>query len=115
MRLVLILLALAALPAFALDKAAVEKLAFGDAEERSAAVAALVAEGDPAAVAVLEALAEGELQVAGKRILIVKGEEGSDALTGARVAPLPAEREDVIANNRLRGEIGAALAAFKLL
>jgi urea transport system permease protein len=106
-------------PAWGLDKAAVEKLVFGEADERSAAIAALVAEADPKAVPLLEALSEGGLQTtsekAGKRILIVKGEEATDALTGEIVAPLPAEREDVVANNRLRSEIGGALAAFKLL
>ena len=101
-------------PAAAIDKAAVEKLAFGDAEEKTAAIAALVAEADPKSVALLEALAEGEMQTAGKRVLIVKGEEASDALSVEKVAPLPAEREDVIANNRLRREIEGALAAFKL-
>ena len=118
MRGLFLLLLLAAAPALALDKAAVEKLAFGDAEERSAAIAALVAEGDPKAIPLLEALGEGELQTSekpAKRVLIVKGEEGTDAVTGEKVAPLPAEREDVVANNRLRSEIGAALAAFKLL
>jgi len=116
MRLLLaILLAALAGRAAALDPAAVERLVFGDAEERTAAIAALVKEGDPRAVPLLEALAEGELQVAGKRILIVKGEEATDALSGAKLAALPAEREDVVANNRLRREIAAALAAFKLL
>jgi urea transport system permease protein len=99
----------------AIDKAAVEKLALGDAEERSAAIAALLAEGDPKAAAFLEAVSEGDVQTAGKRVLIVKGEEATDAVTGEKVAPLPAEREDVVANNRLRREIEGALAAFKLL
>ena len=38
----------------ALDKAAVEKLAFGESEERTAALAALVAEADPRAVPLLQ-------------------------------------------------------------
>ena len=59
--LVLALLAAFARPAAALDRDAVEKLAYGDSEERIAAIAALVAEGDPRAVTVLRALAEGEL------------------------------------------------------
>jgi len=101
--------------ASAIDKAAVEKLAFGDAEEKTAAIAALVAEADPRAAALLEALSEGEMQVAGKRVLIVKGEDATDAVSGEKVAPLPAEREEVVANNRLRREIEGALAAFKLL
>ena len=102
-------------PSLALDKAAVGKLATGDADERSAALAALVAEGDPKAVAFLEALAEGDVQTAGERVLIVKGEDATDAVTGQKVTPLPKDREDVVANNRLRREIESALSALKLL
>ncbi len=109
------LLAALASPAGALDRAAVEKLATGDSEEKLEAIGALVAEGDPRAIAVLAALGEGELQVAGKSVLIVKGERGTDALTGAAVAPLPAEREDVVANNRVRGAVTSALAALRLV
>ncbi len=115
MRSFLILLCLAASSAFAIDKAAVEKLAFGDADERSAAVAALVAEADPRSAALLGAVSDGEMQTAGRRVLIVKGELATDASTGEAVAPLPDGREEVVANNRLRREIEGALAAFKLL
>ncbi len=79
------------------------------------AIGALVAEGDPRAAEVLAALADGALQTAGKRVLIVRAGEALDAATGEKVAPLPAEREDVVANNRLRGAIGRALAALKLV
>jgi len=108
------LMAVLAFPAAALDQAAVEKLAFGDTGEKLEAIAALVAEGDPRAAPVLAALADGELQTVGKRVLIVKGETGTDALTGETVTPLPSGREDVIANNRLRREVGSALAALRL-
>ena len=103
------------LPADALDAAAVDKLAFGESDERMEAIAKLVAEGDPRAAEVLKALAEGEIQTAGKRVLIVHGDKAVDALTGAAVSPLPKEREDVVANNRLRAAVGDALAALNLL
>ena len=103
------------LPARALDAEVVRKLAFGDSDEQVAAVAALVAEGDTAAATLLQALANGELQTSAKLVLIVKGEQGVDAMTGQKVDPLPAEREDVAANNRLRRELATALAALKLL
>jgi len=112
---VFLLMLVLARPCFALDAAAVGKLAFGDADERSAALAVLVAEGDPKMIALLEALAAGDVQSAGERVLIVKGDEAADAVTGAKVAPLPKEREDVVANNRLRREIESALSALKLL
>ncbi|MET0680988.1 MAG: urea ABC transporter permease subunit UrtB, partial [Burkholderiales bacterium] len=104
-----------ALPAGALDGTAVEKLATGDSDEKLEAIGALVTEGDPRAIAVLEALGAGELEVAGRRLLIVKGGRATDALTGAAVAPLPADREDVVANNRVRGAATAALAALRLV
>jgi urea transport system permease protein len=99
----------------ALDAEVVRKLAFGESDEQVAAIAALVAEGDAQAAAVLQALADGELQTAGKTVLIVKSGAGADAVTGAKIAVLPAEREDVNANNRLRRELATALAALKLL
>jgi urea transport system permease protein len=113
-----ILLAAAALlarPAAALDAALVEKLGLGDSDEKVAAINALAATGDPKAAELLAALAEGDLQVAGKRVLVVKGDQATDAATGETVAPLPPDREDVVVNNRLRGAIASALAALKLV
>jgi urea transport system permease protein len=101
--------------AFALEPAVVAKLASGESDEQVAAVAALVASGDERAVVVLQALADGEVQVAGKQVLIVKGEEGFDAASGAKVSPLPATREDALVNNRLRRELESGLAALKLV
>src|SRR5262245_61706779 len=101
--------------AMALDPAAVQKLATGDSGEKIEAIGALVAEGDSRAIPVLEALGEGELQTAGKRVLIVKGDRATDALSGGAVTPLPTDREDVVANNRVRGAATAALAALKLV
>jgi urea transport system permease protein len=101
--------------AWALDRAAVETLAFAEGDERIAAIGALLREGDPQAVDLLKALAEGEMQTAGKRVLIVRGEKAVDAVTREVVSPLPPEREDVVANNRLRGAIADALAVLKLL
>jgi urea transport system permease protein len=112
--LLLLLLAVLTRPAWALDGAAVEKLALGDSDEKIAAISSLVAEADPRALVVLEALAAGELRVANKRVLIVSSGEATDAVTGAKVAPLPDGVEDVSVNNRLRSAVQAALAAFGL-
>ncbi|HZE60059.1 MAG TPA: urea ABC transporter permease subunit UrtB [Burkholderiales bacterium] len=98
----------------ALDRDAVEKLAFGEGDERIAAIAALVAEGDAKAVELLKAFAAGDVQTSGKRVFIVRGEKAVDPFTGVESA-LPAERDDVVANNRLRAAIGDALAVLNLL
>ncbi len=63
-----IVLALAgARTVLALDVAAVGKLALGESDEKIEAISALVAEADPRSVPILEALAAGDLQTAGKR------------------------------------------------
>ena len=98
----------------ALDAALVARLAGGDADEKVAAVAAIAASGEARAGRVLKALAEGEMALAGDRVLLVKGEEAEDAITGEKVSPVPQARDDVIANNRLRREIESALAALNL-
>src|SRR4051812_1176325 len=113
--LVMFVLLAVSVPARALDPEIVRKLAFGESDDQVSAVAALVAEGDSQAAMLLQALADGELQTAGKQVLIVKGDSGIDAMTGQKVASLPPEREDVNANNRLRRELATALAALKLI
>jgi urea transport system permease protein len=101
--------------AFSQDSRTIEKLAFGDSDEKVEAIAALVANGDEKSAALLQALAEGELYTSGKRVLIVKGEQASDAVTGQKLAQVPADKEDITVNNRLRRELGAALAALRLV
>jgi urea transport system permease protein len=75
---------------WALDRAQVEKLASDDNDEKIAAIAALVAEGDPKAADVLKQAAEGEIEIDGKKV-------------------------EVVMNNRVRGRIAEALSVLKLL
>ena len=113
-RLVFAALAMSAASAWALPPAAIENLATGDGDEKSAAISEILAAGDDSAAALFQSLLDGEVQFAGKKVLIVKGDAGTDATSGKAVSPLPAEREDVLVNNRLRRELTSALAAMKL-
>ena len=115
--LAIILLALGgfARPAAAIDAAVVGKLAFGESDEKIAAIGALVASGDERALPLLQALADGSVQTSGKRVLIIAGDEAVDAVTGEKIKPLPEEREDIVVNNRLRREIDSALGALRLV
>ncbi|OFZ89557.1 MAG: urea ABC transporter permease subunit UrtB [Betaproteobacteria bacterium RBG_16_66_20] len=90
MRTLLLAFFLAASPALAIDRAALEKLASGDNDEKVEAIGALLAEGDPEAAAVLAKFAEGEVVVDGKAV-------------------------EVVVNNRLRSAVADALAALRLL
>jgi urea transport system permease protein len=99
----------------ALPLQVVHDLAFGEGDERVRAIATLVTSGDPAALPLLQALIDGEVQTVGdKTVLIVTGDQAVDAVTGQAVSPLPESRDDVVVNNRLRRTLAMAIAAFKL-
>jgi len=111
-------LALAALPglAFALPADVVLKLGTGDGDERAEAVRALAATQDPAARKLIEAVLAGQVKASesAKEVLVVVDDKATDAATGAAVAAIPPDAEDLVVNNRLRREIETALAAFAL-
>lgn len=97
------------------------KLPDGDFNERSAAVNAIAATGDPRAAALLEALSEGELQkrASDGAILRVTGRGdkavGFDPLTGAELGPVAARSTEAIrVNNSLRRAIRAAMGTLTL-
>ena len=74
----------------ALPADVVKELAFGEGDAKAKAIGALITLGDPAALPLLQALIDGEMQTVGEdRVLIVKGETATDAVTGKAVAPLP--------------------------
>jgi len=98
----------------AVDPAAVARLASEDSDEKLAAIRQLVQGGDPAVARLLQALSEEGLQVAGGRVLLVDGDRVLDAATGDELRPPPEERETITVNNRVRRELGAALAALRL-
>ncbi|MFM8866146.1 MAG: urea ABC transporter permease subunit UrtB, partial [Limnohabitans sp.] len=88
-------------------------MAVGESDARVEALARAVAQGDDKTAAFLQALADDAVKVAAGQVLVVRDGQGSDPVTGeARV--VPADAEDVMLNNRLRGEIDTALAALKL-
>ena len=103
--LITILLVFCSFNVFSQEGRNIERLAFGEGDEKVEAIAALVASGDEKALAVLQALADGDLYTSGKRVLIVKGEEVTDAVTGQKLDKAPEDKEDITVNNRLRREV----------
>jgi len=102
------------LSAQALTQAQALALAQGETDDRIAALHAVVAAPDARTATVLKALGEDRLKLAGTRVLIQDGDALSDAATGAPVTPAPSGLEDVMLNNRLRGELDGAQAALQL-
>ncbi len=78
------------------------------------AIAELVTQGDADALAVLQALADGEVQTAGEQVLRVSDGKATDLVTGSSVATLPASRDDIVLNNRVRRVLATAIAALRL-
>ena len=91
----------------------VHDLAFGESDAKIAAIGALTTSGDAQALALLQALLDGEVQTVGEdQVLLVKGDTATDLLTGKTVSPVPENRDDIVVNNRVRRELATAIAAL---
>jgi len=112
-RLFVCLLLYATAQAHALTAEQALAMAAGDTDDRVAAVQQAVVDPSERTAAFLQALADDAVKVAGGKALIVRDDKGIDPVTGAEV-PLPADAEDIINNNRMRGEIDTALAGLAL-
>lgn len=116
LRALLALLVLAAAwgPARALTPAQALAIASGDSDSRIAALQQSVAAADPRLPAVVLALLDNAVRFDAQRAYIVAADGSAvDAATG-EPAPLPEGAEEAINNNRMRGELQAALAGLQL-
>ncbi|CAA9439789.1 MAG: Urea ABC transporter, permease protein UrtB, partial [uncultured Ramlibacter sp.] len=114
MKFFLLLLAVAwSLHAHALTAEEATAIAVGESDARIEALNKAVAGADDRTAAYLQALADEAVKVAGDKVFIVRDGKGTDPVTGAPVA-MPDDAEDVVSNNRMRGEIDSALAALRL-
>jgi urea transport system permease protein len=102
-----------AAPAQALTPAQALALAKGDTESRIKALNALLAVPDEKAVALIQALSDDAVKFTDTAVIVIKDGKGFDPVSGAEVA-VPDTAEDVINNNQMRTELGAALALVGL-
>ncbi|MCU0923874.1 MAG: urea ABC transporter permease subunit UrtB, partial [Burkholderiaceae bacterium] len=100
-------------PAQALTPAQALALAKGETESRIKALNALVAVPDEKTVALIQALSDDAVKVTDTAVIVIKDGKGFDPVSGAEVA-VPDTAEDVINNNQMRTELGAALALVGL-
>jgi urea transport system permease protein len=99
--------------AHALNALEVKAIAIGETDTRIEALNKAVSVADDKTAAYIQAMADDAVKVVGDKLLVVKDGKATDPVTGAEVA-LPADAEDIINNNRMRGELDTALAALKL-
>ncbi|PIF25206.1 amino acid/amide ABC transporter membrane protein 1 (HAAT family) [Acidovorax sp. 56] len=107
------LLLYASAQAYALTAEQALAMASGETDDRIAALQQAAADPSEQTRAFLQALADDAVKVAGNKAFIVQGDKGVDPVTGAEV-PVPPDAEDIINNNRMRGEIDTALAGLAL-
>ncbi|MGV3570980.1 MAG: urea ABC transporter permease subunit UrtB [Ramlibacter sp.] len=88
-------------------------MAIGDSDARIEALNKAVAAADDRTAAFIQALSDDAVKTAGGKAFVLRDDKATDPVSGARVE-LPADAEDVVNNNRLRGELDTALAALKL-
>jgi urea transport system permease protein len=112
-KLVLFALFLIATSAYSITPEEVTGITIGETDARVQALAKAMLTADDKTAAFLQALSDDAVKVVGDKVLVVKGDKASDPVTGS-VLILPDGAEDVINNNRMRGEIDSALAALKL-
>lgn len=112
-KILLFLAAFAALNAHALTAAEAQAIAIGETDARIEALNQAIATADDKTAAFLQALGDDAVKAAGGKVYIVRDGQGTDPLTGAAVE-VPADAEDVVSNNRMRGEIDSALASLRL-
>ena len=100
--------------AHSITPAAINAIAIGDGDARIEALRAAVVGADDKTIAFIQALSDDAVKVVAGKPVIVKGDKAIDPVTGVESA-LPDTLEDVMNNNRMRGELDAALASLKLL
>ncbi|WP_374667097.1 urea ABC transporter permease subunit UrtB [Ramlibacter sp.] len=114
MKQLLILLALwAATAAQALTPDEARAMATGESDSRIEALNKAVSAADDKTAAFIQAMSDDAVKFKGDQVFVVKDDKAFDPVTGAEVK-LPEDAEDVVNNNRMRGELDTALAALKL-
>ena len=102
------------LQAHALTPAQALALTVGDTDTRITALQQALASPDEKTAAFLQAMADDAVKLQGNQVLLVREGQAIDPVSGASTA-LNGDAQDVINNNRMRGEIDSALAALQLL
>ncbi len=112
-RLIVVLLMVLASAAQALTSKEALDIAVGETDARIEALGRAVVTADEKTSAFLKALSEDAVKVTADKAYIVRDGKALDPVLGTEV-PLPDGAEDVVSNNRMRGETDNALAALKL-
>ena len=101
-------------PTHALTPEQARALTQGDVDSRITALQQALTAPDEKTAALLQAMADDAVKISGPQVFVMHDGKAFDPATGQETA-LPVNAEDVINNNRMRGEIDAAISALQLL
>lgn len=102
-----------AIKAHALTASEVMAISVGESDARVEALSKSLAQADEKTHAFIQALSDDAVKLADGKVFIIKDSKAFDPVTGTEL-PLPNILEDIVNNNRMRGELDAALAGLKL-
>jgi len=98
----------------ALTPQQVQDMSMGETDARINALQKALGQADAQTAVFLQALADDAVMVAGDKVLVVRDANAFDPVNNAAIK-MPDNAESLISNNRMRGEVDAALAAMQLL
>lgn len=99
--------------AYALTAEEAKAIAIGETDARIEALNKALVSADERTAAFLQAMSEDAVRVAGDKVFVLKDDKSLDPVSGIEM-PMPEDAEDVISNNRMRGELDSALASLRL-
>jgi urea transport system permease protein len=100
-------------PLWALTQQQALAMAEGDSDRRIAALQAALADPDARLLPYLTALSQDAVKVKNGQVFVIQAQGSVDPMDGHSVE-LPPDADEVMLNNRLRGEIDAAIASLQL-
>ncbi|MCF8211457.1 MAG: urea ABC transporter permease subunit UrtB, partial [Rhodoferax sp.] len=100
--------------AYALTATEAASMAVGEGDARVEALRASVAKADAKTMEFIQAMGDDEVKIVAGKPVIVRDGKAFDPVSGAPTN-LTDTAEDILNNNRMRGEIESALAALQLL
>ena len=101
------------MPSWALTSQQAALLASGETDARIAALQQALSQADEATARYLKALSDDAVKYNATHVWVMRNGQGVDPVSD-QVLPVADDAQDVINNNRMRGELDAALAALQL-
>ena len=101
------------MPTWALTPSQAVQLASGDTDARITVLQQVLSQADEVSVRYLQALLDDSVKFKATQVWVMRDGQSVDPITG-QSSPIPDDAEDVINNNRMRGELEAALSVLQL-